>query len=71
MRLRLLFLYSMTLLVKNKQLNQIRRKQNEGRRQQVTCLLQADGIGLGFAVLPQVKLLVKLFGQVTMTALSK
>lgn len=37
----------------------------------VVYLLQADGIGLGFAIFTQVEVLVKLFGQVAMTALSK
>lgn len=68
-----LFLYSgLALLVKNNQSNQIKRKQNVGRQQRhFIYLLQANGIGLGFTVLTQVELLVKLLGQVTMTALSK
>lgn len=38
---------------------------------QVIYLLQADCVGLGFTVLTQVELLVKLLGQVAVTALSK
>lgn len=34
-------------------------------------LLEADGVGLRFTVLPQVELLVQLLGQVTVTALSE
>lgn len=36
-----------------------------------THLLQADGVGLWFAVFSQVELLVQLFGQVSMAAFSK
>lgn len=39
--------------------------------ERVTHLLQADGVGLWFAVLSQVELLVELFGQVSVTAFAK
>lgn len=39
--------------------------------ERVPHLLQADGVGLWFAVFSQVELLVELFGQVSMTAFSK
>lgn len=39
--------------------------------ERVTHLLQADGVGLWFAVFSQVELLVELLGQVSVTAFSK
>lgn len=46
-------------------------RQSDEEQPNATYLLEADGVRLRFAVLPQVELLVKLLGQVAMTALSK